>query len=289
MRILEKKKQIMNSRSCCIYIIRTLMAFCLLFTVSNVVYAFQRKNIDTMGISFMLENKHKKAVVYKINEKKCEISVPQYIMDKKNVTYEIFKLAPNASYDVRDIVKIVRLPISIIGVAPAAFQHCEKLECIYLPDSISYIQMVAFRNCTSLREVNVKSVNYVGELAFVECKSLVNLSFLGSVKKIEKGAFLGCKSIKSFDMPDCLSEVGEYAFRNCSGLESIKFSKSLREILPATFAGCTSLTEIYLPDNILKVYIWAFVGCCNLKKVIVSRNTQIDELAFPEETLIEYY
>ena len=62
------------------------------------------------------------------------------------------------------------------------------------------------------------------------------------IKKIEKGAFAGCGSLKRVVIPDSVEVVGEYAFYKCDELEELRLG-----------AGITRIEENAIPYGVTLV------------------------------------
>ncbi len=77
--------------------------------------------------------------------------------------------------------KSYQVPPTTVGLAPASFIDCTKLESIYLFDNISLIGIQAFYNCTSLRTISLPiSLNELSGGAFYKCDKLESVYVQGS-------------------------------------------------------------------------------------------------------------
>lgn len=161
-----------------------------------------------------------------------------------------------------------------------AFQNCDLLTDITLPESILYIGYAAFSGCTDLVSINIpNSVKSIGNGAFTNCSSLTSINIPEGITKIS--AFGGCTSLKSVHLPSTLTSIGEGAFSDCKSLVSIDIPESVTEIEKDAFNGCTSLVNIVLPSQIKQVPWRAFEGCTSLKSVTMPRSvTDIGHHAF---------
>ena len=73
-----------------------------------------------------------------------------------------------------------------------------------------------------------------------------------SVKKIGKGAFYNCKSLKKVVISS-VTEIDENSFRDCSSLEEISIPSSVEIIKESAFKGCSSLKKISIPSSVKKI------------------------------------
>lgn len=84
-----------------------------------------------------------------------------------------------------------RVPVtSLYFASTGAFEACEELESVSLPDSITYIGMNAFSGCTGLKSISLgASVESIASGAFSECIELSSITLPESLKVVEAGAF----------------------------------------------------------------------------------------------------
>lgn len=155
----------------------------------------------------------------------------------------------------------VDLPNSIKEIGSYAFSECNKLNKIYLFNKNMKIGNGAFSNCKSLTYayVNVHGVtmkqifgdykdNYLDTLDLGyrtvieknmvrDCTRLRKVRFEGT-KRIEDGAFSGCMSLPSIELPKQLEYIGNYAFDNCHSLSKIVIPSKVTYIGEMAFVIC---------------------------------------------------
>ena len=106
-------------------------------------------------------------------------------------------------------------PVSVIG--ESAFEDCDELQSVILPENLSQIDFWSFKNCTNLRSVTFpSSMKRIGVASFENCEALDKV-ILNGVEEIGSNAFEGCKNL-------CIEIHGvrsiDYeAFRGCRRLE----------------------------------------------------------------------
>ena len=95
----------------------------------------------------------------------------------------------------------IRIPEKINGVKVAvisdcAFEGCESLKSVAIPDSVTSIGRNAFKGCASLTSVNIgNDVTSIGQNAFEGCASLTSVNIGNGVTSIDWYAFKGCDSL----------------------------------------------------------------------------------------------
>merc|ERR1712008_385526 len=79
------------------------------------------------------------------------------------------------------------------------------------------------------------------------------------------GAFFGCVSLVSINLPSRLTTIANYSFRGCLSLVSITLPVALATIGIAAFEGCTNLSGITLNSE-ATIGNNAFRGCAFLNR-----------------------
>ena len=126
-----------------------------------------------------------------------------------------------------------------------AFGGC-PFKSITLPNSLSYIGVNAFYNCTSLSTVSFGSnLKMISDYAFNKCSSLTTVSFSQNLKTIGSGAFSECPNLSSIILPTSLSSIGSYAFQSNYALTELRIPSSVESIGAQAFAACSKLKDIY--------------------------------------------
>ena len=176
----------------------------------------------------------------------------------------------------------INIPNSVTTIGNAAFQGCESLTSINIPNSVTTIGWCAFYACDSLTSINIpNSVATIGEGAFYVCNSLTSINIPNSVTTIGKNAFLGCRSLTSINIPNSVTTIGDSAFDGCESLTSINIPNGVTTIENGAFLGCNSLTSINIPNSVTTIGMYAFWGCNSLTSINIPNGvTTIGEGAF---------
>jgi len=146
-----------------------------------------------------------------------------------------------------------------------AFDGCEGLTLINIPNSVTSIGYDAFYVCTGLTSVNIgNSVTSIGGYAFASCTELTSINIPNSVTSIGYCAFEGCTGLTSVNIGNSVTSIGVSAFYECSGLTSINIGNSVTSIGDSAFYGCTGLTSINIPNSVTSIGRSAFKNCPNL-------------------------
>lgn len=143
------------------------------------------------------------------------------------------------------------------------------------------IKVGAFSYNTTLEQVTIQDgITCVAPGMFSHCENLKEVILPESVTVIGKQAFCRCEKLSSINLPSGLMEIGDSAFASCSALKNITFPDTLEKIGPYAFEHCSQLTEVQLPKDLQTIGESSFCRCTLLSNVIVSKETDIQSLAF---------
>ena len=157
-------------------------------------------------------------------------------------------------------------------IASYAFNRCDDIESIVIPESVVKIGDYAFWCCEKLNSVNLPS-----ELS-VLCK----------------GVFSHCVKLPYVEIPESVTIIEDEAFWNCNALSDLVIPENVEYIGWSAFVSCSSLQEIYLSENVQYIGEEAFSGCKRLENFFVDENnpcyTSVDGVLFDKtvETLLQY-
>lgn len=139
-----------------------------------------------------------------------------------------------------------------------------KLTSIMLPRCVT-ISNNAFKDITALKEIKINdnygdvevSTDRLGSGAFSGCTSLATIDLPSTVINIENNAFYRCTSLKSIVAPESLQTLGGYAFAECSKLTTVSLNGKLQLINNNAFEDC-NLREIDIPASVRTISDNAF-------------------------------
>ncbi len=176
-----------------------------------------------------------------------------------------------AGYDNKDVTEIV-IPAEYNGKAVTqilqnAFEQCEELVKITLPEGITAIGYGAFQRCDSLKEINFPaSLRGIGAYAFSGCYALQRINFPDGLETIGIHAF-EYSYLEEAIIPDSVTQVGDGCFYNCSKLRKAQMPAGETTVRGMVFQGCSALAEVILPDSVGTIGSGAFKDCASLRTV----------------------
>lgn len=156
-----------------------------------------------------------------------------------------------------------------------AFDGCNGLTSVTIPDSVASIGEFAFNNCRKLTSVTIPDkVTSIGMAAFQDCNEMTSAGVTGSgcdyqfgwTDKIPDNAFAGCRGLTNVVIPESVTSIGICAFEGCSALKGIRIPESVTRIESGAFENCYGLTNITIPGSVASIGGNAFQGCSGLTR-----------------------
>ena len=165
------------------------------------------------------------------------------------------------------------------GSYNGVFADCRALKTIRIPASVTEIKACAFQNCTSLSSVTFEDDSNLQTIGGgYTC-------YRGNYDSYDFGifgAFAGCTSLTSIEIPNSVKEIGVCAFQGCSQLQSVTFQKgslittlsggyiskgygtsieNASNMIFGVFAKCSTLSSIEIPANVETIDACVFYDC----------------------------
>ncbi len=121
---------------------------------------------------------------------------------------------------------------SVTSIGNYAFNNCDDLTSITIPDSVTSIGDDAFYWCSGLTCVvfgENSQLTSIGSSAFSGCSGLTSITIPDGVTSIDSFAFSYCRGLASITIPDSVTSIGYSAFNNCDGLETVCYTGTEEE------------------------------------------------------------
>ena len=187
----------------------------------------------------------------------------------------------------------------VVGIANSALSGHTSLRSVEVPGSVGTLGAHSFDGCTSLASVRLsEGVRRLGALAFQGCSSLASVELPASLESTEgevpwgagpfegsglasarlapgstrvaAGAFRGCSSLASVELPDTVTSVGSYAFARCTSLPAaLEVPAGVTSVGDSAYEDCAQATSLSLPPTLSSVGTSAFARCSSLASVEV--------------------
>lgn len=223
----------------------------------------------------------KNATITKYNGTDDNVVIPHYIDGNivRAIGQNAFKDSYIVSATIPNTVTLIDGTWNSLNSSNSsgAFINSSVKEVIFEENSIiTTIGQTAFYNCTSLMNINLPdSITSIERSAFSGCINLSKINLPKDLSYISTSTFNGCKALKEITFPEneTLNSIGDSAFNGCSSLTELNLPKGLISIGNSTFNGCSSLTAITFPESLTSIGDSAFVGTA-LKTLELPNNVQ---------------
>lgn len=239
----------------------------------------------------------------------------EYEKNYEDLTVTITKYLGEAE-DVVIPSEIDGFTVTAIGLQ--AFNGCDSIISLVIPDSVTVIGSWSFAYCTNLSSVSLgNNLATIGYRSFENCTSLKNITVPASVSTIGSEPFFNCTSIEKIEVdesneyycdlegvlftkdmdtiisypaasnnseyviPDSVKNIGASAFYKAENLTDITIPDSVESIESFAFFGCKKLESIEIPGNIKTIERSVFSSCSALTSIVIpSGITSIGARAF---------
>ena len=154
-----------------------------------------------------------------------------------------------------------------------------------IKEGTRFIRNNAFENCEFMTSVTLpNSVTSIGEKAFYRCSSLTSITIPNSVTSIDEGAFDNCSRLTSITIPNSVTSISPTAFHGCYNLTSIHINSvnswiktggtynvtDANNKMKHLYIGEEEVTNVILPSDVNSVYAFNYIP---IRSVISKAET----------------
>ena len=190
------------------------------------------------------------------------------------------KVIGDSAFEWCDSLTSINIPNSVTTIGDGAFWGCDSLTCITIPSSVVTIIGNPFFYWHGNLYNESKAFMYEDHVLFNKNKTTLiayraketNYTIPNSVTTIGEDAFSYCNSLTSINIPNSVTTIGDGAFSNCNSLTSINIPNSVTTIGESAFWGCYSLTSINIPNNVTTIGNRAFGACFSLTSINIPNS-----------------
>ncbi len=195
---------------------------------------------------------------------------------------KVISIGTNAFYGCKKLPGIL-IPTNVTSLADFAFGDCEGLTNIIF--NATSIGTGAFYFCISLPSVTIpRGLTNIGYGAFNDCDSLTNItvdvinpaysSVAGILFNKSQTTLIECpKGMKSYTIPDGVTNIADEAFFDCYYLRSVTIPASVTRIENNAFIYCYVMTTVYCKGNAPSLGSAAFQGDSNTTVYYLAGRT----------------
>lgn len=200
-------------------------------------------------------------------------------------------LLPWVNYGRRQDIRTLVLEDGVTNISSYAFENCDSLTSVSIPDSVRIIGVRAFANSDGLQTITIPAgVEEIHDGAFKLCKALKTITLPPAAQLIGDSIFQGCIRLTSITLPENIERIEKDTFNGCAALETVSIPTGVKYIDGSAFRACVKLTSITIPDGVLEIASEAFAFCSSLKTVYLPSTLQnIGDSAFDSAVKDIYY
>ena len=181
----------------------------------------------------------------------------------------------SGSITIPETVTYNDVTFSVTSIEGWAFQYCDGLTSVTIPNSVTSIGDGAFDGCSGLTSIDVpNNVTSIGDGTFNNCSSLTSVTIGDGVTSIGSEAFNGCSALETVTISNSVISIGWRAFFNCQNLTSVILGNSVTSIENGAFSDCKSLTSVTIPNSVTSIGEDAFHDCSSLTSVTIGNSVK---------------
>ncbi len=194
--------------------------------------------------------------------------------------------------------------LTVVGIAKYAFQNCEHVKKLILPNTCTYFEQntrapyfdelivppalygkIKKRDCSipfNYRNCKITLRNYNDYNDMCNSETLVTSELDSWIN--EKGIVLVDSlgnEITNLTIPEGITSINIGAFHGCSKITSVNIPNSVTAIGSLAFNNCSSLKSVTIPNSITTIEEGTFTFCSGLTNINLPNSvTSIGEWAF---------
>lgn len=254
------------------------------YILNDEITIFKHISGENISIPSTIENNGKSYRVVSIGPEsfyKCNVKTVKIADGIERIEGRAFSW----EHDEGSLLSSIIFPDTLVSIGDEAFRNCKSLKTVDLPESLKYIGFEAFRDSSLTSAYVPNSVSYVGGGAFYCCYDLKSAKLSQSMTEIPERMFGYCSHLTSIAIPDRITEIESSAFYKC-GLISVDLNE-VEAVEREAFYGCTDLKSIDA-DEVRTIGNEAFYGCTSLKSIDFDEIQSISYRSFGKCTSLDY-
>ncbi|MBS7339954.1 MAG: leucine-rich repeat domain-containing protein [Lachnospiraceae bacterium] len=160
----------------------------------------------------------------------------------------------------RSALTSIEIPEGVTTIGYGAFYHCDSLEDVTIPTSVTRIEPYAFDKTPWVENTQTATYPFliVGDgilIAYNGSDSVVNIP--SGVKQIGPQVFKDHMGITAVNIPDSVEVICEEAFMGCKNLKTVNGGNGLTRVEDRAFWDCP-LSTVRIPASVQEIGLGAY-------------------------------
>ncbi len=180
----------------------------------------------------------------------------RFFVDGENKNYSNDELGVLFNKDKTALVKVpccfepeeYVVPNTVVEIKSKALSDT-SLKHITLLDGLESIGFEAFMYSQIEKIIIPDTVTFIDQLAFAACSKLKEIVLPPQIKVIGSSTLTECYALEKVIIPDGVTSLKIYAFENDTALKFVYIPKSVTRIDSGAFGNCKNLTDICYAGN----------------------------------------
>ncbi len=195
--------------------------------------------------------------------------------------YAVIRIGEQAFNGCEFLFSII-IPEGVTSIKTGAFIDCVNLKSVSFPSTLLTIFNAAFSDCVQLESIFIpRSVVYIGPDAFLYCTNLKSIKVeegnpvydsredCNAIIETTNGALLyGCENTS---FPEGVESIGFMAL-SMMPISNVEFPYTLTFIDEGAFSACLNITSVAFPSSVRTIGPGAFIHCQNLSSIEFSEG-----------------
>ena len=219
--------------------------------------------IGDLTFTVLTEEENSGTVSVKATTKEIagRVIIPESVTNN-GIVYTVTQVADQAFWGCSAMTS-VKIPESITYVGSLGFKECTSLDSLVFPnDDMKFSYWYVCQGCKNLRYVRLpEHLTGLSYFMFAECDNLESIRIPESCVSFPDYAFFRCYKLKEVNIPYGVPSIGQAAFYECYELEHLYIPPTVKSIGKQAFTRCKKLRTLDLPNSVTKFGWYTFEEC----------------------------
>ena len=239
------------------------LLFALIFSFSTSAAVKDTFSIGDLTFTVLTEDGNSGTVSVKATSTEIsgKVIIPESVSNN-GIVYTVTEIADQAFWKCSAMTS-VKIPESITYVGSLGFKECTSLDSLVFPnDDMKFSYWYVCQGCTNLTYVRLpEHLTRLSYFMFAECENLESIRIPESCVSFPDYTFFRCYKLKNVNIPYGVPSLGMADFYECYELEHLDIPPTVTSIGKQTFTRCKKLRTLELPNSVTKFGWYTFEEC----------------------------